>query len=58
MSGTAVGTPLRGHRKWVTSLAFEPLHACSPVKPGKSTSASTQRFVVIICNVAILYFAV
>jgi len=21
------GQPLRGHKKWVTSLAFEPLHA-------------------------------
>jgi ribosome assembly protein 4 len=26
-NGKAVGQPMRGHKKWITSLAFEPLHA-------------------------------
>lgn len=27
-TGKEVCRPLRGHRKWITSLAWEPLHAC------------------------------
>jgi len=25
-TGTAIGAPLRGHRKWITSISFEPYH--------------------------------
>lgn len=27
-SGAAVGAPMRRHKKWVTSLSWEPLHLC------------------------------
>lgn len=27
-TGKAVGEPMRGHSKWITSLAWEPIHLC------------------------------
>ena len=26
-TGTCIGEPLRGHQKWITSLAWEPVHS-------------------------------
>jgi len=56
-SGAAIGAPLAGHKKWITSLAWEPLHASASTdgccvrlatasKDGavKIWSARTQRF--------------
>jgi len=27
-TGKQVGEPMRGHSKWITSLAWEPIHLC------------------------------
>lgn len=27
-TGKQVGEPMRGHSKWITSLAWEPIHVC------------------------------
>ena len=32
-TGTALGQPLKGHTKWITSLAWEPYHTQAPNKP-------------------------
>lgn len=39
-TGEALGTPLKGHTKWITSLAWEPYHR---QQPGKPRLASTSK---------------
>lgn len=36
--GQTVGPPLKGHKKWITSLAWEPLHLASPSRRLASAS--------------------
>jgi len=40
-SGTSVGQPLKGHKQWITSLCWEPLHRRSPVERLASGSKDT-----------------
>jgi len=30
-TGKPIGEPLKGHSKWITSLAWEPIHLCVPI---------------------------
>ena len=45
-TGEALGGPLKGHSKWITSLAWEPFHLQSPGKP-RLASASKDSTVRI-----------
>ncbi len=38
-TGEALGTPLKGHSKWVTSLAWEPYHLQIPGRPRLASSS-------------------
>jgi ribosome assembly protein 4 len=37
-SGKALGGPLKGHKKWITSLAWEPAHLAAPCRRVVSAS--------------------
>eukprot|EP00607_Mallomonas_marina_P009294 CAMPEP_0182418556 /NCGR_PEP_ID=MMETSP1167-20130531/2958_1 /TAXON_ID=2988 /ORGANISM="Mallomonas Sp, Strain CCMP3275" /LENGTH=396 /DNA_ID=CAMNT_0024592817 /DNA_START=359 /DNA_END=1549 /DNA_ORIENTATION=- len=42
-TGKQIGSPLSGHKKWVTHLCFEPLHLAS-LSPSLSSSSSSLSF--------------
>lgn len=46
-TGKPIGEPLRGHSKWITSLAWEPIHLTSSSKAPRLASASKDNSVRI-----------
>ena len=48
VTGEAIGGPLKGHTKWITSISWEPLHLRSPAK---YLASSSKDLTVKIWNV-------
>ncbi|KAI9635528.1 WD40-repeat-containing domain protein [Dioszegia hungarica] len=51
-TGQALGQPLLGHTKWITSLAFEPLHLLSAKNPFPRLASSSKDGTVRVWNTA------
>ncbi|TYJ54402.1 hypothetical protein B9479_004912 [Cryptococcus floricola] len=49
-TGQAYGAPLLGHTKWITALAFEPLHLVSPKAAGPRLASASKDGTVRIWN--------
>lgn len=51
-TGQPLGNPLLGHSKWITSLAFEPLHLLSPSATSPRLASASKDGTVRIWNTA------
>ncbi|ORY25345.1 quinon protein alcohol dehydrogenase-like superfamily [Naematelia encephala] len=49
-TGQALGQPLLGHTKWITSLAFEPLHLTTAKNPSPRLASASKDGTVRIWN--------
>jgi len=50
-TGKAVGTPIKAHSKWITSIAWEPLHLSSPSKGCERLVTSSKDSLLKVWNV-------
>lgn len=46
-----IGSTLKGHTKWITSLSWEPLHSCSESKECELLASASKDFTARIWHV-------
>lgn len=50
-NGTKIGSNLKGHTKWITSLSWEPLHLCKEEKECELLVSGSKDFTARIWHV-------